>query len=183
MKTDPGAQQAAPLKHAGFAFRAYHDNIALFASLGAFANAASHLERVCPHGLPPSFAASVEQTIAIVRERIEEETAELTLPPVGATANDSLLFFSTTEQGKKAAFKLQRTLSASAAQLVTAALLNTASPLAAARFFACSAPQASSWLVDPYLARPMRDEAHGAACKLRLNQPISNTPTCYCGES
>jgi hypothetical protein len=29
----------------------------------------------------------------------------------------------------------------------------------------------------------MRDEAHGAACKLRLNQPISNLTTCHCGES
>ena len=38
-------------------------------------------------------------------------------------------------------------------------------------------------MTDPFLARPMRDEAHGAACKLRLNQPISNLTTCYCGES
>ena len=29
----------------------------------------------------------------------------------------------------------------------------------------------------------MRDEAHGAACKLRLNLPISNLATCYCGQS
>ena len=33
-------QQAAPLRHAGFAFKAHSGNIALFASVGAFANAA-----------------------------------------------------------------------------------------------------------------------------------------------
>src|SRR4051812_36357593 len=58
-----------------------------------------------------------------------------------------------------------------------------ASPTAAARFFACTASYASAWLSDPFLARPMRDEAHGAACKLRLNQPISSLTTCHCGES
>ena len=51
----------------------------------------------------------------------------------------------------------------------------------AARFFACTAPYASAWLSDPFLARPMTDEAHGAACKLRLNQPISSLRTCHCG--
>ena len=66
------AQQAAPLRHAGFAFKAYNDNIALFASIGAFANAAPHLRRVCPSGLPPRFAESVERTLALVRQRIDE---------------------------------------------------------------------------------------------------------------
>ena len=46
------AQQAAPLRHAGFAFRTYNGNVALYASLGAFANAAPHLLRVCQSGLP-----------------------------------------------------------------------------------------------------------------------------------
>ena len=45
-------QQAAPLRHAGFAFKAYNGNVALFASLGAVANAAPHLHRLCPNGLP-----------------------------------------------------------------------------------------------------------------------------------
>jgi hypothetical protein len=45
-------QQAAPLRHAGFAFKSYNNNIALFASLGAFANAAPDLHRLCPEGLP-----------------------------------------------------------------------------------------------------------------------------------
>src|SRR6185312_6554025 len=76
-----------------------------------------------------------------------------------------------------------RNLSGAAAQKITAALLDTASPTAAARFFACTASYASAWLSDPFLARPMRDEAHGAACKLRLNQPISGITTCFCGES
>ena len=70
-----------------------------------------------------------------------------------------------------------------AAQKITAALLDTASPTEAARFFACTASYASAWLSDPFLARPMRDEAHGAACKLRLNQPISSLTTCFCGQS
>ena len=100
-----------------------------------------------------------------------------------STANDCLHFFAVSDQGKQAAIKLQKTLSAAAAQKVSAALLDTASPTAAARFFACTASYASAWLSDPFLARPMRDEAHGAACKLRLNQPISSIATCYCGES
>jgi hypothetical protein len=63
-------QQAAPLKHAGFAFKAYSGNIALFASLGAFANAASHLHRLCPDGLPPRFSTSLTRTLTLVRERV-----------------------------------------------------------------------------------------------------------------
>ena len=45
-------QQAAPLRQAGFAFKAYNGNIALFASLGAFANAAPHLHRCAPMACP-----------------------------------------------------------------------------------------------------------------------------------
>jgi hypothetical protein len=183
---DPAAvstQQAAPLRHAGFAFRAYTDNIALFASLGAVANAAPHLRRLCPNGLPPRFSISLTQTVAAVKERIDDEAATRFLPTPTSNANECLHFFAVSEQGKLAAIKLQKTLSEAAAQKITAALLDTASPTAAARFFACTAPYASAWLSDPFLGRPMRDEAHGAACKLRLNQPISSLTTCFCGES
>ena len=176
-------QQAAPLRHAGFAFKAYSGNIALFASLGAFANAASHLHRLCPDGLPPRFSTSLTHTLTLVRERIDEETAARVLPMPSSNANECLHFFAVSEQGKHAAIKLQKTLSVAAAQKITVALLDTASPTVAARFFACTASYASAWLSDPFLARPMRDEAHGAACKLRLNQPISSLSTCYCGES
>ena len=100
-----------------------------------------------------------------------------------ATADECLLFFSESAVGKVAAVKLQKTLSAAAALKVSNALLESAPPIQAARFFACTAPYASSWLVDPFLAQPMRDEAHGAACKLRLNQPISALTRCFCGES
>jgi len=177
------AQQAAPLRHAGFAFKAYTDNVALFASLGAFANAAPHLRRLCPEGLPHRFLTSLLGTIALVRERIDTETAARLLPPSTANAIDVLLFYTDTEAGKQAAVKLQKTLSVAAANKITDALLDTASPTDAARFFACSAPFASAWLSDPFLAHPMRDEAHGAACKLRLNQPISGVTTCVCGVS
>jgi hypothetical protein len=86
------AQQEAPLRHGGFAFRAYAD-VALYASIGAFANAASHLRRVCPRGLPPRFADSVVRSIALIRERIDEETAIRLLPPSLATADECLIFF------------------------------------------------------------------------------------------
>ena len=56
--SDVSTQQAAPLRQAGFAFKTYTGNIALFASLGAFANAAPHLHPLCPNGLPPRFSAS-----------------------------------------------------------------------------------------------------------------------------
>ena len=94
-----------------------------------------------------------------------------------------LLFFTDTREGKVAAVRLQKTISEAAALKASKALLHSASPVDAARFFACTAPYASSWLVDPFLAQPMRDEAHGAACKLRLNQPLSSLVRCYCGEN
>jgi hypothetical protein len=177
------AQQEAPLRHGGFAFKAYTDNIALFASIGAVATSAAYLRRFCPHGLPPRFGESIVRTIALIRERIDEESATRLLPPPFATADECLLFFTEDTAGKVAAIKLQKTLSAAAALKVSDALLASASPIDAARFFACTAPYASSWLVDPFLAQPMRDEAHGAACKLRLNQPISTIARCFCGES
>ncbi len=110
-------QQAAPLRHAGFAFKAYTDNIALFASLGAFANAATHLNRVCPQGLPPRFSTSLTRTLAAVRERIDDETAARFLPAPVSNANDCLHFFAVSEQGKQAAVRLQKTLSVAAAHL------------------------------------------------------------------
>ena len=176
-------QQAAPLRHAGFAFKSYSNNIALFASLGAFANAAPDLHRLCSGGLPPRFSRSIIRTLTLVREKIDDETAARCLPVSSSSANEGLHFFAETEQGKQAAVKLQKTLSAAAAQKITAALLDVASPTSAARFFACTAPYASAWFSDPFLGRPMRDEAHGAACKLRLNQPISSLTTCHCGAS
>ncbi len=139
--------------------------------------------RLCLQGLPPRIADSIVRTLALIRERIDEEIATRFLPPVQASANDCLLFYAESEQGRIAADKLQKTLSTSAAQKLSMSLLESASPTQAARFFACTAPYASSWLSDPFLAQPMRDEAHGAACKLRLNQPISNIATCYCGDS
>jgi hypothetical protein len=177
------AQQAAPLRHSGFAFKEYTDNVTLFASLGAIANAAPHLCRLCPEGLPPRFRASLQGTLALVREKVDTETAARCLPPSSLSANELLRFYTDTDAGKQAAIKLQKTLSAAAAQKITDSLLETASPTEAARFFACSAPFASCWLSDPFIAQPMRDEAHGAACKLRLNQPISGVSTCFCGES
>ena len=136
-----------------------------------------------PQWTAPRFSASIARTLALVREKIDDETAARFLPPLPWTANGCLHFYAVSDQGKRAAIKLQKNLSVAAAQKVSAALLDTASPIAAARFFACTAPYASAWLSDPFLARPMRDEAHGAACKLRLNQPISSLTTCYCGES
>ena len=175
------SQQAAPLRHAGFAFRAYADNISLFAAVGAFAGAAVVLHRLCPDGLPQRIAISVIRTIHAVRERIDDRTAARCLPPSTSSADQCLHFYAVTEQGKQAAFRLQKTLSMAAAEKVTATLLQASSPVDAARFFACAAPYASAWLSDPFLARPMTDEAHGAACKLRLNQPISSLTTCLCG--
>ena len=64
-------QQAAPLRHAGFAFKSYSNNIALFASLGAFANAAPDLHRLCSGGLPPRFSRSIIRTLTLVREKID----------------------------------------------------------------------------------------------------------------
>ena len=142
------AQQAAPLRHAGFAFRAYTDNIALFASIGAFASASSDLHRLCPEGLPPRFSASVVRTLAVLRARIDDGTAARCLPPPASTPNECLLFYATSDQGKQAAVKLQKTLSESAAEKVTTALLESSSPTAAARFFACTASYASAWLSD-----------------------------------
>ena len=174
-------QQAAPLHHAGFAFRAYANNISLFASIGAFAGASAVLHRLCPDGLPARFAVSVIRTIHAVRERIDDTTAARCLPPSVSSANQCLQFYSSTEEGRRAAVRLQKTLSMAAAEKVTYTLLQTSSPVDAAIFFACTAPYASAWLSDPFLARPMTDEAHGAACKLRLNQPISSLTTCLCG--
>jgi hypothetical protein len=138
---------------------------------------------LCPDGLPPRFSTSVVRTLAALRERIDDEVAARCLPPPASTPNECLQFFAVSDQGRRAAVKLQKTLSESAAKKVTTALLASSSPTAAARFFACTASYASAWLSDPFLARPMRDEAHGAACKMRLNQPISNLTICYCGQS
>jgi len=120
------------------AFKSYSNNIALFASLGAFANAAPDLHRLCSGGLPPRFSRSIIRTLTLVREKIDDETAARCLPVSSSSANECLHFFAETEQGKQAAVKLQKTLSAAAAQKITAALLDVASPTSAARFFACS---------------------------------------------
>ena len=103
---------------------------------------------------------------------MDEKTAAEFLPPSEASATQCMHFYAVSVEGKKAAIRLQKTLSMAAADKVTATLLREAPPVDAARFFACSAPYASAWLSDPFLARPMSDEAHGAACKLRLNQGI-----------
>ena len=174
-------QQAAPLRHGGFAFRAYADNIALFASIGAFAGASDVLHRLCPRGLPQRYALSIIRTVQAIRERIDEATATQCLPPVESTADQCLLFYAATEEGKKVSVRLQKTLSIAAAEKVSVTKLQSSLPVEAARFFACTAPYASAWLSDPFLARPMTDEAHGAACKLRLNQPMSSLTSCYCG--
>ena len=175
-------QQAAPLRHGGFAFRAYADNIALFASIGAaFAGASVVLHRLCPRGLPQRFALSVVHTVQAIRERIDEATADRCLPPVDSTADQCLHFYAVTEEGRQVSVRLQKTLSIAAAEKVSATKLETSMPVEAARLFACTAAYASAWLSDPFLARPMTDEAHGAACKLRLNQPMSSLATCYCG--
>ena len=176
-------QQAAPLRHAGFAFRAYAHNISLFAAVGAFAGASTILHRLCPNGLPPRMAISIVRTIHAVRERIDERTAARCLPPSTSSANQCLHFYALTEEGKQAAFRLQKTLSMAAAEKLSTTLLEASTPVDAARFFACTAPYASAWLSDPFLARPMTDEAHGAACKLRLNQTISSLTMCHCGHN
>ena len=125
---------------------------------------------------------SVVRTVQSVRERVDEETAARFLSPVESSASECLLFYAVSDEGKKAAVRLQKTLSMAAAEKVTATLLQASAPVDAARFFACTAAYASAWLSDPFLARPMTDEAHGAACKLRLNQPISSITTCVCGQ-
>jgi hypothetical protein len=172
-------QQATPLRHAGFAFRKYNDSLCFFAFVGACAGAAPHIQRLCPEGLPPTFAAALQRALPIVRERIDGATAETFLPPV-SNANQSLLFYQ-TEPGKSAAIKLQRTLTRAADDFQANITLRRSSPMDRARYFACTAPYASSWLSDPFLAQPMNSEAHGAACKLRLNQPITHLTECFCG--
>ena len=170
------SQQSAPLRNAGFAFRTYTNNIAIFSSLGAFSQAAPHIRRLCPHGLPPVFAASVQATVRLARERVGPDALP-SLPP-NDLPDDALLFYSSS------AFpKLQRLLSVSAANREADLTLQSSSPAEAARYFANSAPCASSWLADPFSVDPMPDEVHAAACKLRRNQPLSPTSpaTCYCG--
>ena len=112
-----------------------------------------------------------------MRERIYGTTV---LPPRAADAMELLQFYQ-TEQGKAAAFKLQRTLTRSADDLQATINLRRSSLIDKARYYACTAPYASSWLSDPFLAQPMNSEAHGAACKLRLNQPITHLTECFCG--
>ena len=119
----------------------------------------------------PSDMPSQLSTPCRLLERIDEATAARCLPPVDSTADQCLHFYAVTEEGKRASVRLQKTLSIAAAEKVSATKLEASVPVEAARFFACTAPYASAWLSDPFLARPMTDEAHGAACKLRLNQP------------
>jgi len=176
---DPTAttsQQSAPLRNAGFAFRTYHNDISLFSSLGAFSQAAPHILRICPQGLPPTFAASIQTTLQLVRERVGPDALS-SLPPDNLP-DTALHFYSTTTFTK-----LQRLLSSSAANRAAALSLQTSSPAEAARYFASSSPCASSWLADPFSVDPMPDEVHAAACKLRRNQPLCPTAptTCYCG--
>lgn len=60
-------QQAAPLRHAGSAFKSYHDNIALFASIGAFANAAP-IYIACAQKGSARYSISLTPTLTLVRK-------------------------------------------------------------------------------------------------------------------
>ena len=124
----PSPQLSTPLRQGGFAFRS-HTYLAPFAFMGAFAQAASRIQRVCAQ-LPPLFAASVEATLLLVRERVGPDALPL-LPPTN-NPQDALAFFSSSTP-----HKLQKSLSLSASRRSAELLLQSASPAEAARDFAC----------------------------------------------
>ena len=128
------------------------------------------------------FERAVTRALHLVRERIDVVTAAVYLPPLDATPDEAFRYY-LTEEGMIKSYKLQRTLTRAADDLKTQMLLQTSTTAARARYFACTSTYASSWLSDPFLAQPMSPEAHGAACKLRLNQPLNALTHCHCGAS
>lgn len=91
-------QQAIPLKQGGFAFKKYTDNVSLFASIGAVAASSAHIDRVCLEGLPPVFAQSIHDTIQLVRQRIDEDTAGKYLPPPDLQPNQIAKWYAMDER-------------------------------------------------------------------------------------
>ena len=181
----PGSrrQQAAPIRHAGFAYRSYSNAIAPAAALGSFAMSALHISRVCPNGLPPAFGQSVANTVALIRPTLDPDLADCLLPPLATSDANGCFDFYRSDIGRQAAVKLQGEITRNADLYDLGEVLADSSPLDGARLLACTAPYASSWLCDPFPESPMSDAAHAAASRMRTGQALSsNQPTtCHCG--
>ena len=175
-----------PLRGGGFAFRSYTNSICPMAFLGAFSQAAPHLNRFCPGGLPENFSRAIVFAVADAAERVSLEVAEAGLPPAASalTAAGCLEFYCSND-GRTAAFKLQRALVGSAARLSLSADLAAAPPRTAARLLAITAPYASCWLTDPFAddLPADSDPAYGCASRLRTGLPLTPhlPPRCFCG--
>jgi hypothetical protein len=176
-------QNAAAVKHAGFAYRTYCDKLSPISFLSALAQAAPHILRVTRDHLGPAFEDAVINTLTTVRSLVDTKTADEKLPPLEPGGALSCLKFYCTEEGKSAAVRLQNALTKSADHITSNHQLAQSSPFDAARLLAAEAKYASCWLTDPFTEHVMPSEVHAAARKLRLNLPLSDhTPSrCFCG--
>ena len=170
-------QLQPPLRFGGLAFRNYQSHVAPYAHWSCIAQAAPHLNRLLPAGLPPAFSTSITNTLALITPQLPPDITTVHLPPPTATPPQVLAFYGNSPA---LAIKLQRTLTRAAEAATHQATLIAATPLDRTRILACSAPLASAWLADPFPATPMHDQAHTAAMLLRLNLPISSSLTHYC---
>ena len=174
-------QISLPVRHGGLGLRRATQSLAA-AYIGAHAQAAPHLQRAFPRGLPAGhpMRTAINRALAKIRLAMGPRLAQHWLPPRGA---DTIAYFCSAA-GSALAPHFQRSVTALSESRSFQSMLNSASAETKARFLSCAGPLAGVWLTAP-LNNPktqMDNTEFACAVRLRIGFPPEEnvTGTCSC---